>query len=235
MNIQQFLVLVVTTVTLSGCAAERHGLKGSGKVITDKRELSGMLKSVQLNAVADYKISIGPSTSVSITADDNLAPLVKTSLDGGNLRIELDRDKGDTSESGSGKSHRVDIEPSKNMVITITTPHLQSVQFNAAGGVDINGLDEDRFDLIVAGAGNTSASGKVKSATINITGAGNAKLEKLAARDVSVTIAGAGDVDVDAEESIDAQIKGAGNIKVKGHPKKVTQNVTGAGSVTMVQ
>ena len=235
MNNQKSILVTLGMLALSSCSAEpgRDVVKGSGNIITDKRTELAQFKAVQLNDAATYKISIAPKVSVEITTDDNIAPLVTTSVEDGILTVSLNN-KTDSAEKGSKGSNHVNIKPTQSLLVSITTPHLQSVKFNGAGGIEVTGLDEDSFDLGLTGAGNANVSGKAKSAAVSITGAGNAKMAGLQADKVSVTISGAGDVDVNAKESIDATITGAGNIKVSGHPKKVTKNISGAGSVKVL-
>jgi len=48
---------------------------------------------------------------------------------------------------------------------------------------------------------------------------------------VAVSISGSGDARVNATEAIAAQVAGSGDIRYSGHPREVTRQVSGTGSV----
>ena len=87
--------LVVSDIFSFGHAA--HGLfkfsidlggeKGSGKIVTEKRSLSGF-KGVDVGGVFQVEITAGKEFAVEVETDDNLLPLIKTEVNNGVLEIE---------------------------------------------------------------------------------------------------------------------------------------------------
>ena len=50
-----------------------------------------------------------------------------------------------------------------------------------------------------------------------------------------VDLSGAGEVDIWAVEELHIQVSGAGEVNYKGSPEKITQDISGAASVTRLQ
>lgn len=217
--------VAILAVSLAGCSSGSMNVgeeaKGSGKMIVDKRVPAGEFDCITFAVPSACKVVCGSEASVTITADDNVAPLVKMSVENKCLNITMDKE---------GRR----IKPSKEMTVLVTAPVVSHLTLAGAGNMDVAGLKEDSFELSVTGAGNVLASGEVKDVKLNISGAGDANLANLKAQDVNATISGAGNAEVDATQSMTAIISGAGNIRVKGHPGKVEKHISGVGAVTMI-
>src|SRR5262245_36057785 len=67
-----------------------NAVKGSGTRKEEVRQV-GDFSGVQVGRGFKANIAVGPSTSLKISADDNLLPLIKTEVRNGDLVIETDR------------------------------------------------------------------------------------------------------------------------------------------------
>ncbi len=187
---------------------------GSGKSLTQARNVGAFLR-IKTEGAAQVEVTVGPATSVSVTTDDNLQPLIETDLEGGTLHIY---------PSGSYKT-------SLGVKLKITAPVLEELSDNGASKITVTGLAAQRFALAIAGAGSARLEGRADSLVVRLGGAGNIQASDLSAKTVQVDIAGAGNAEICATESLNATVSGVGRVRYSGHPAKVQKQVTGVGSI----
>jgi hypothetical protein len=213
------------------------GVRGSGNVITETREVNGF-NAINLEYPAKVIITQGKVESVKIKAEDNLLPDLKTQVKNGTLEIFYK------------KASDTHVNPTKPIVITITVKDLADVEFSSAGELTIDGLKTDSLDVSLNGAGNLelnnidikklsvdlsgagsmTASGAADDLDVNISGFGDFKGADLHVKTANVNISGAGSATVWVDDELDAEISGAGSINYYGSAK-VTKQINGVGSV----
>lgn len=212
------LLLSLTFIPLTGCmlhglhGLHGSGIKGSGKMTTENRSVSGFTK-VSQEAAGNIHVTVGPSYSLKLTVDDNLAKHLKTEVKDGELYIKTDKD----------------INPTK-LEITLTVPKLEEFKVDGAGDADISGISGESFAGHIDGAGNLVLKGSVRSGKLTIDGAGDINAYELSIESATAEIDGAGDIRVNASGTLNASIDGAGNITYKGGPT-VKSKIDGVGSI----
>lgn len=226
--------LGISNGTFFGLSTER----GSGKVITQSRDVKGFT-SVDLAYPASVVIRQGATESFSIEAEDNVVAALRTEVVNGALRIDNLRD------------HRVYVNPTKPVKITITAKELRDVRFDAAGDLTIQGLNGKDFRVELNGAGSINlsnatlqsltatldgagslhATGTADTLKVSLDGLGSFDGANLRSQKVSVTVNGMGSADVWAESNLSATINGLGSVNYYGSPS-VSQSVNGLGSVS---
>jgi hypothetical protein len=215
----RIVVLAAVAVSMSGCVKLMHKLGGhqtvgSGNLKTEKRSLSDFDEIVVAGS-ADCVVTVGKGTSVEVKADDNILPLIETSVSGNVLRIEC---KGSYS--------------SKNpTIVTISTPSLASFSIRGSGDAQISGLSGNSFKASIAGSGDITATGRTKDVSAEISGSGDIDLSGLIAEKANASIAGSGDIAIHASSAVEASIRGSGDIVYRGDPKNVNQSVFGSGEI----
>ena len=142
--------------TVSSCRYIGKGVRGSGNRKTEKRDLASF-NSVEAAGAFQVTIECQQSQSFEIEGDDNLLPLIKTDVNGGNLRIHSD----------------TQYNASKPIAIRIGVPNLEKFTCSGAGDIHISGVKNDQLVLSNTGAANIEASGETKSVDIKSSGAGN--------------------------------------------------------------
>jgi Putative auto-transporter adhesin, head GIN domain len=115
--------------------------------------------------------------------------------------------------------------------VTITLPSLSRVKVEGAGQTIITGVASDRLDLSYMGAGQLTATGKVKYLRLNAKGVGEVDTKGLHAERVDVNFNGVGNVSVYATDTVNAVAKGMGSLAYYGKPKTVNKQVSGIGNV----
>ncbi len=225
---------------LIGCAGVGgfNVTRGSGNVISQSRDVSGF-STVVLAGVGELTITQDNTESLTIQAEDNLLPLIKTVVKDNILTIGLN----DDVLSGA-------LAPTKPIQYDLHVKSLEAIQISGAGNVTTKALKSASLELSTSGAGNMNIGGiDAQELTTTTTGAGSATLAGKAAKedttlsglgsytagdlqsnDVSITISGAGSATVWAAQTLTVRISGAGSVSYYGSPV-VTKNISGVGSI----
>lgn len=212
---------------------------GSGRIATETRT-PGAFSALTAVGSIDVQVRQGERDQVAIEADDNLLPLIETSVDErNNQRTLVIRWKPGTS-----------IRTHKPVSVRVTAQGLNAIRVDGSGDIRVDGmksaelalridgsgdiraqhLDAGALSIAIAGSGDLSAAGTAARATISIAGSGDVNTLGLAAADVKVSIAGSGDASVRADKTLAATIAGSGDVRYTGDPT-VTQRVVGSGEV----
>jgi Putative auto-transporter adhesin, head GIN domain len=187
----------------------------SGKVVTVSRDVPSFT-SVDLTGAATVSVAVGKKTALTISGDDNIVPLIRTEVCGGELVI--------SSKHGYTTDNGVDIR--------ISTPSLVGSTMLGAGSLTATGIDSNSFGADVIGAGRLELAGKTGTVDVNLSGVGAVELSGLLARDAHVKLSGTGNVHVYATDTLDASVDGVGSISYSGNPSHVRKHVTGLGAIT---
>jgi hypothetical protein len=208
---------------------------GSGQITQTNRQISG-LKGLSLELPSNVEIVQGDTERVLIETDQNIAPLIETVVENGQLNIRsIPRSKSfkptslkitvyartieRIAVSGSG-----DVRAGK-----LQSPTLEA-RFSGSGDIHIDTLDADSLTVAISGSGDFFAGGRANTVHLNIAGSGNVKADTLAAKSITLSIAGAGDAKVWASETLNVQIAGSGDVGYYGDAA-VSQSVAGSGRV----
>jgi hypothetical protein len=220
---------------LIAAAVFHETVVGSGKSATEERAV-GLVTEVALAGIGNLTVREGDTAGLSITADDNLLPLIETETSGPKLTIR--------PKSG------ISLRPTGPISYTLTVPKLEKLSVSGAGNATAEKLTGDNLTVKLSGAGNAVLHDVTcKTLTVSLSGAGNATLggnaEKVTAKisgagdidasalksaSVDVQVSGAGNASVWATEELKVKVSGAGDVRYKGSPK-IDQKVSGAGSV----
>jgi hypothetical protein len=191
-------------------------VKGSGVAKTETRDVGAFTK-IQIEGSGNVTITVDPSQPPSfvLEADDNILPLVETTVHGDTLIIS----------SKESYSTRIGVRA------TVVVASLEAAHISGSGDLVAHGVNSKSFDTHITGSGNIKLDGTTSDLKVNVSGSGDVDTTKLAAADVKVTVSGSGDVKVNATKSIQAQIQGAGDIRYTGNPAQVSRHINGAGSI----
>jgi hypothetical protein len=115
------------------------------------------------------------------------------------------------------------------MLEGIDQPRLDMI-VAGSGTIDADGK-ADRMKIRIAGSGTVTASGEAKSLELAIAGSGDARLGKLAATDADIDIAGSGDAEIAPQERADVKIAGSGDVRLFTEPKTLDTRIFGSGRI----
>lgn len=209
-----FLILSLAVAALmTGC--RMWGIRGNGSIRHEERDISSF-EEIEAAGAYTIDIEVGESTSLNISAEENLLKYIKTEVHGNTLVID----------------NKKSISPRKEIRIKITTPDLTAIESSGANTIRAYNIKAERFKADLSGAGNITLEGEAGRVRLELSGAGGINAKRLKARDVRIEVSGASNADVYASEYLDASVSGVGSIDFYGDPKKVNTNVSGVGSIT---
>src|SRR5436190_8630480 len=207
-----FCCVIVGILTFAGCSFV-NPTGGSGHVISETRNVSGF-DSVSLDGEGELVVDQNGAEGLTITADDNLLPLITSEVKGNRLILSV-----------KPGTH---IDPSREIVFKLSAKNLKDASIAGSGAVDLKNIQTDALRVELAGSADITAAGSADHLDLTISGSGKYLGSNLKAKDAKVNIAGSGDVTLTASETLDATVAGSGDIKYYGDPR-VTQHVFGSG------
>lgn len=190
-----------------------HSIRGSGIPAEEQRSIAEF-RAVELEVPATAVVRVGSGPTLHLSGDDNLLPLVRTTVSGGVLTIDL----------GQSASFRRGLE------IVIETPSLEGFTIEGSGDVRIEGLANERVELGIDGSGTIHASGRTHDLVGTIEGSGSLELAELESAHAQLSIEGSGAMDVRVAERLRYSIEGSGDIRYAGEPE-VDGSIEGSGDV----
>lgn len=230
-------VISILAIFTASCKWTIGFVRGSGDIETEERDVSGF-DEVYLSGVGNLIITQGDEESLTIEADDNIIPLIKTDVFGNRLNISFRRG--------------YNFIPTVKIKYYLTVIDLDKISLSGAGDIECEGFSTDKLELEISGAGDidfninaesvetTSAgvgdinlAGKVDSQEIDISGVGKYDAEELESRECSISLSGAGSVTVNASEELDVSISGVGNVYYAGSPH-VKKDISGLGRIKSI-
>lgn len=215
--------LVSVMLVLAACEVNQttngEVIEGTGNVITTDRPMSGF-SNIQINMGADLILTQGDSENLSIRADDNLMQYIETEVRQGWLIVS--------------KPDNISLSPSESIQLSLAFETLSAIEIRGQSAINADNLELDRLSISFDGSGSTMLAGRVDNQEIIIRGQAMIYNFDLISQQVDVDISGNSTVEVHAEDSLNVTIAGMGNIRYTGDPN-VTQNISGAGTVTRVQ
>jgi carbon monoxide dehydrogenase subunit G len=113
-------------------------------------------------------------------------------------------------------------------------PAINNASMSGSGKLDINGNfpAQNLFRLTISGSSNTNVNDAFNAdeVNVNISGSGDANLEKILSNRGDVKISGSGDVRLSVQNTLKARISGSGKIYYTGNAA-VDSEISGSGTV----
>ena len=236
-------MLLLLLIGCGDAGARMMGLDvvaGSGVTATDERALAGLadVRRVEADGTLDVEVRVDPAAdaAVVVEADDNLLPLVRTTVSGDRLTV---------TTRGSYQSRGP-------LRVRVTLPRLTRFEHSGTGSASISGVAGESFALVADGTGDVTADADVATLTVRTTGTGTARLSgraataalehdgtgtldaaDLRAGSVRVRLTGTGDAVARAAESADLALDGVGTITLLGDPPAVRSRDDGVGRIVV--
>ena len=190
------------------------GVRGSGNVQTQKREVSDFNK-IEVGGVFEVEITAQKDFSVVVEADDNLLELIKTDVNGDTLEIEFEK--------------RVSTRNTPRL--RISAPDIEGLDLSGASKVTLVNLNNESLQLDSSGASKIKVEGITKNFTVEMSGASRLDAENLQSENVSVDSSGASSATVFVTEELKADLSGASKVVYSGNPKNLEKKTSGASCV----
>ncbi len=213
----------------------QHGIKGSGNVVKENREVPAF-HGIDAGSVFHIYVKKGTKQSLIIETDDNIQEQIKAKVSDGVLNLET---KGSI------------INPEK-MNVYIVMPNIDELDLSGACKMETEGRFEsekmeldlsgasgltmsikvNNLDLDLSGASKTTLDGFASKVELEASGASHVYMENLEVNNATVDCSGAAKVNIYVVQSLKGECSGASHIKYTGEVKQVNIETSGAGSVS---
>jgi hypothetical protein len=240
MKIRYIALAGMALLLLSACTIDipKEKLNGSGTIKMENRSVSGF-QSVLISGIGNLTITQSDTESLSITTDDNILPLIKTSVNNNTLDISIEPGNKSITPT-KGINYALTVKSLHHLTVSgiakVTATDIKNsesdftVELSGTGSVSIDKLTGTSLHVDISGAGSATLGGTVQSQDITLSGVGSYHADNLASETVRATISGVGNAVVKVGKSLDVTISGVGGLNYYGDPT-VTQHVTGLGKV----
>lgn len=190
-------------------------VKGSGVAASETRAVASF-DSIDATGVGKLKLRIGDNESLTVKADDNILPLIKTEVKDGVLTLST---KGATLSK-------------TDIVFEITARRIKRLENSGTVSIDASGFNGGELSVETSGVGSIKLNGRVDSFKAELSGVGSLEADALTADRVDTNLSGVGSAHVRAEKSLRANVSGVGSLSWKGAATDVSTNVSGIGRVS---
>ena len=228
-----FAFLAACFIAASPSLAET--VKGNGVLKSEVRAATGFT-GVGVSLPAKVEVRLGAVESVTVEADENLLPLIETSVRNGSLQIKPVR-RNLSIESRAirvlvqaRQIEQLDIGGSGSILAeTLRGPRLK-LAIGGSGSMDLRGIETDRVDVSVGGSGDVKLAGTVRRFEASIAGSGEVEGPGLLADEAQITIAGSGAAQLGIRKLLDVTVAGSGAVRYFGDPV-VKRTILGSGVI----
>jgi len=211
-------------------------IKGSGNLVEKKREI-GSFSKLRIEGPLDVQLNQGATETLSISAEDNIEPLIETRLDGDALVIALKGGAGFTTRKpprlmlGFRKLNAVQIKGSGDVSIDQLKAEQFAVNISGSGDLDIGLLEARELSASISGSGDVHIAGRAEQQNWSLSGSGDVSAASLSGRAAKAQLSGSGDLSLGVLEQLDANLSGSGDLSYAGRPK-LTQKISGSGEIS---
>lgn len=221
-----FRKLILIAALGVGCSCDDHqrivgpdGLSGggdivgSGRVVTQSRDL-GTFHRVSFSGIGHLVLEQTGSSSLSITAEDNVQPFLVSEVREGTLSL------GVAPNTNLGRVQPIEYR--------LGVAVLDELSVSGAASVDATRLDTDWLDVAITGATTVRITGRAESTHIVIGGASTYDAASLESRTVSIEATGATRSLVRVSERLTARVRIPASVSYIGNPTVVLDGPPGS-------
>ena len=211
------LTCLVAFSLFSGCSFNigNNGVRGSGIVKTESRKVAGF-SSISFKSVGKVTVQQTGKESLTITADDNILPLLESRVADNILYLTLVND-----------SH---FNPTKPIEFVVQVKGLESLNTDGVGSIEAQGIQGKRLAVAMDGVGAVTIAGSADTLDLSLSGVGSFQGEAFQTKQATVRNSGVGSAVVNVSQQLDTDLSGVGSIEYVGSPQ-VRKSGRGLGTV----
>lgn len=227
------LLSLVALFTTPSC----RKVSGEGPTVTQDYVL-GNFTSVDAGIDADVYYTQSNTTSVEISAQQNILSQISTPIVNGELRLQF-RDfftvwhhAPITVRISAPYLNGMGINGSGHFyALTPTTSSTLNLKVNGSGSISVAHYTGQSLSGNISGSGDITVSGgSVSAESLQISGSGTMDMLGINAVSASTQTSGSGKTTVNVSNSLDVRISGSGDVYYTGNPVIYT-SISGSGKV----
>lgn len=211
------LACLVALSIVAGCYFNigNNGLIGSGIVKTESRKVAEF-SSISFKSVGMVKVQQTGKESLTISAEDNLLPLIESRVTDRTLYLGIANDAA--------------INPTKPIEFVVEVKSLERLNTDGVGSIEAKGIQGKRLSVSLDGVGSLTIAGSADVLDLNLSGVGGFQGEEFKTKQATVRNSGVGSAVVNVSEELNASVSGVGSIEYVGSPQ-VRESVEGVGKI----
>jgi len=190
---------------------------GNGREASEKRPVTAVT-TINLDGAFELALVIGRPPGLTLAGDENILPVIKTSVSDGRLDISSDRS----------------YTTSRAVRVAVSMPRLENLSASGSNQIEASDFDSGQVKVALSGSNNAVLAGKIAALTVRLDGSNRFSAAQLVADIVEIRIGGSGEASVNARQRVVAEIFGSGSIAVHGNPKEQSTRVNGSGKITFL-
>jgi hypothetical protein len=227
------LAVLMTGLLASACGGAET-IQGSGNVTSESRNVSDF-SEVELQGIGNLTVQQTGSESLTIEAEDNIIPYLKTEVENNRLTLYLEND--DSVRTTKPINYKLTVKDLSDLKLTGSgTINVENINTNdlkitttGSGNVNAN-IETKNLEVALSGSGDAKMVGKTDSQDINISGSSSYQAENLQSKETKVDIRGSGSATLNVSDALDARIAGSGLVEYTGNPT-VSRQISGSGEL----
>ncbi len=233
---KKLLLLTFLSVFALSCNKE---VKLSGEIVNQTKQVESY-NAVSNNSSANIELdSSVAANEILITGDKTLVDNLEIENNDG--QINISNKKSISYKSNKSPLIIKMNNPNLQKVViagagSVATNNItltKDIEFHISGAGEINvKLFNNITNVFVTGAGDVRLRGISNEIKASMSGAGNLNAEALTNKLANIEITGAGNAKVNASDEINVRISGVGNLDYKNYDKlKIVKKISGVGSI----
>lgn len=213
---------IIALIALTACGSLGNKIIGTGPLVANERMVLEF-DEIESNSSINLVVAQGPERRVTVNAQTDVQPRIKTEVKGGKLTITMNGNVDPASGTNIAITipslEGLDLEGSGNVQIIDQNGKKLALNLEGSGNVELRNIRYEDIDIDVDGSGDVSLSGQSENLDLTVTSSGDVLGYDLVAEDVKVFTKGSGDVRVSATENLEIKLEGSGNVYYRGEPK----------------
>lgn len=233
------LLFLSIILSLTACNQVSWNIQPSGEIITDTVNIKSF-STLSNNSSANIEIDKNvKKDQIVLVGDKNFIDNLEIQSEEGNLNIK-NKKKISFNTKSSPLIIKINNPQLQKATIagsgSITTNNIiitSDIEFHISGAGTINvSVFNNNTSLFVSGAGDIHLNGTSSELKAIMSGAGSLNAEKLKNQTATIEISGAGSAKINTTDEINVKISGIGNLDYKKYDQlRVVKKISGIGSV----
>jgi hypothetical protein len=232
------VIVMALSLGLTGClniGNSVNTVKGNGNILTENRQVSGFDR-ISVAGAGKIVLVKAEEESLSIETDENLLPLIQSSVRGGCLHLGPEN----VSMSPSRSIHYILKYKHLNALTCSGAIHAEGSQIESesldlrlsgASSVKVLDLKTDRLMADISGATHVEIGGKAREQKVGLSGASKYQAGNLDSETVRLDCSGASSVTLWVRNHLTAHLSGASSLDYFGAPQHSECHTSGASHV----
>jgi hypothetical protein len=193
---KRLVATAAAAILLTTCG---FGLNGSGPVKDETRQVAPFTR-IETGDGIELSVHIGPQLSVQVRAQENILPIIATTVEGDVLKI-----RGTQGYSTS-----------EGVTATVVLLDLNGISLSGGSEGRADGLNAQHLDVAVSGGAGLTASGTAVDVSVDASGGAHVDLRGLQSKAIKIEISGGATANLNAVDDVSGSASGGAHVAVSG-------------------